>query len=164
MHISHYVIRGSAANKGSSLHHLFTHTSVACSSLDSSTSCSRSSRPSIPSCLFLSSIEILLSALMIKKLKRRQLPPKTLMCYRNNSSQSRPELQSVSGVPGSRNSSVCYIRSRELRAWVDAEVWLFPSNMFSPCNVFSTVLLYIWIVADKWALNDFVVIKMWIVY
>lgn len=49
-----------------------------------------------------------------KKLKRRQLPPCVLMCSRNNSSQSRPELQSVLGVPARQNpcSSVLYKVSR----------------------------------------------------
>lgn len=92
----------SVANKGclsSSLHNLFTydifHVSYSSQNFScySGRSCSRTG-----SHFFLFHWNPSLSV-DDKKLKRRQLPLCALMCSRNNSSQSRPELQSVSGVP-----------------------------------------------------------------
>lgn len=83
--------------------------------------------------LFSCFAEILLSVLMIKKLKRRQLPPSVLMCSRNNSSQSRPELQSVLGVPVRQNpcSGVLYKVSRaaDVSGTSRLRVFFFLSNL-----------------------------------
>ena len=85
-----------------------TNTSIFC--------CVRYSTLSIPSHLF--PLFQWNPSLCDKKLKRRQLPPWTLMCSRNNSSQSRPELQSVLGVPVRQNpcSGVLYKVSRAAAA------------------------------------------------